>query len=142
MPMFRVFSTHYAPKDSHEALSYIVQAADDGALLDWLDKTVLYGGLSEHEEDEDDPSSISIDEPTTEDRKRAATLGLEMTLSYGDTYSITGPFRSLLLFDRGDYWREVSDLYYGATQWRWEEIPDCDPDVLRIALGDRFVDAS
>ena len=136
MRMFTVFCRHYAPKDSHDALGYVVACADEEALFRWLDSNAVFGAWSD---DGEEWVEVSLDALDDEGEARAVALGVTVTRSeYG--VALAGPMKSMILAMRGDAWCEVSDLYYGATLWWWVETPYIDPGLLRPVLGERMVE--
>lgn len=93
MNLYRVDFTHYSPKDSEEGVWGFVLAEDDAQVFDKLTSGPCYWI--------DEPIEIWDDE---KDEAKAVSL------------------RDHIIKMRGDYWEEVSDLYYGATQYKWELV--------------------
>ena len=135
--LYRVTCTHYAPKDSHEAIQCVIRAPSEDAVFAYLN--ALTYGLWDDDEDAKDVEWSPADPLTDEETARATALGLEIVIEEWGT-TLTGRLPAMVRFRRGDDFREVEDAYYGCTQYRWEAIPaEAEDDVLRAVLGDRFV---
>ncbi len=104
--LYKIKVTHFAPKDSHIAIHEYVVAEDDRQVFDYLDNGV--GGWKKMMND-------SIDwDPDNED-------------SYRDEYDS-------IFLSNGDHERELCDLYYGATIYRWEEVSIENKDILDLMI--------
>jgi hypothetical protein len=111
--LYKVLFIHYSPKDNQEGIQEFVLAESEEAVCDYVDTTHNYGSWAEHEEPYEE-----FDDNTGD--------------SLGEI-----PYREKVLKERGEWFEEVSDLYYGATQWGWSEpqsISEEDAEKL-IALG-------
>lgn len=137
--LFRVMVTHYSQKDNHEAMEAIVLAPSEDVLIAWLDRVKLYGWLDDVTRDGDE-AEWSPRELTPDEEARAIAIGLSVERkAWGIT--ISGSKAALFRLTRGNYFEEPEDLYYGCTQYQWEAVASgADFDVLRAALGDRFVE--
>lgn len=105
MKLFRIKVTHYAPKDSHTAIQEYVVANNDNEVFKYLAKGYAdWEGIIENYQDHD------IDE-------------------YDDALEIYNE-----IFENKCDDREVYDLYYGATQYSWEEVEVIDNDVIDLMI--------
>jgi hypothetical protein len=99
--LYQILFRHYAPKDSEFGIKTFVLADDEVTIRDRIDAQFQFGAWKER--DEDGPQDV-----------------------YGDDYEVIGQelYLARMLRLRGEYNdpdHEVSDLYYGATQWGWDE---------------------
>jgi len=131
MRLHRVTSIHYGPKSHHEAVEAYLIADDEEQVIVWVSKA-----NSDHWDpkwnDMRQQASVSPSREWWEKnpgaRDRAGALGL--TIDEYDT--VNGPEGGVLRFWRGDF-RDPEDLYYGATQFWWDEgveIAEADAAVL------------
>jgi hypothetical protein len=44
------------------------------------------------------------------------------------------PYLEKIRKERGEFWEEVSDLYYGATQYGWDEGQEITPEEAAILI--------
>ena len=126
--LYTLTVTHYAPKDSHEAIEAYLIADREEEILPHADK---YGSRFEGAEE------ICADLGVTKaELARARQLGLEVsTETWGVT--ISGDPELIFLWNRGDYDEDFDDAYYGVTHYAWDEgaeITDDDVDTL-LRLG-------
>jgi hypothetical protein len=137
MRLHKVTMTHYAPKDRQSATAAYVLADSEEQVMDYIDRTFQYGRWKDGTDD--DKGSECID-PTAawwkanpDAKDRAASLGLTI-----DNFkSVTGPYRALVLWWRGDFDEDFADAYYGITQHAWDagaEVSEEDAAVL-VRLG-------
>jgi len=116
MRLFKVTFMHYSQKDSAEGIKEYLLADTEHEVVEHIDVNHAWESWSDR-----DPIDVW-------DEK------LEKL--------IERPFLDKILKERGDYWEEVSDLYYGATQFGWEEgveISDTDAEVLlRLGIAVKF----
>lgn len=95
MKLYKIMFTHYSPKDTEDGIKGYVLAETEVKVMQYIDVTYRLGGWSDA-----DPLEVW-------DSK------LEKL--------IERPFLDKVMKERGDYWEEVSDLHYGATQYEWDE---------------------
>jgi|LGOV01.1.fsa_nt_gb hypothetical protein len=105
MKLFKVKSTHFAQRGSHEAIDEFIVANNDREVFKYLDKKHSWKEIM----DED----IEYD-PEGENSYRNA---------YNSIYA-----------QKGDYERDLSDLYYGATIYGWEEVELKDDSVIALMV--------
>lgn len=135
--LYRVTCTHYAPKDSHEALQCVIRAPSEDAVFAYLN-ALTYGSWDD-DEDAEDVEWSPADPLTDEEAARATALGLEIVIEQWGT-TLTGRLPAMVRFCCGNYFEEVEDAHYGCTQYRWEPIAaEVEDAMLRAVLGDRFV---
>jgi len=135
--LYLVTCTHYAPKDSHEALQCVIRAPSEDAVFAYLN-TLTYGAW-DYNEDAEDVEWSPANPLTDEETARATALGLEIVHEQWGTM-LAGRLPAMVRFCRSDEFQEVDDAYYGCTQYRWEAIPaEAEDAMLRAVLGDRFV---
>jgi hypothetical protein len=135
--LYRVTATHYAPKGSWTGIDRIVSAPDDAAVCDHINSFAYWIDEDLDEDQEDDgwsPDAAMSDSET----ERALSLGLTIEAEpWGVT--ITGPRRAMIMFHRGDHYRDVEDAYYGCTQYQWEEVVgEYDEATARLLFGNRY----
>lgn len=100
--LYKVCTTHYAPKDSSRAIMEYVVAEKDRDVFEYLSHGYAYWeDILEYVEDDDKECAES------------------------EYWGI--------LDNKGDY-REVYDLYYGATQYDWEEVNLVDDSVIELMI--------
>lgn len=96
MNIYRIDFTHYGPKDSQEGTWGLMLARDDEHLFDKL--THHHGPCNW---DAEDTMEVWDDEK-------------------GEEVSVN--VKEQIVKMRGDWWVELEDCYYGATQWEWERV--------------------
>ena len=150
MKLYRVGVTHFSPKDSHEAIEAWLLARDDEAVISWLADRAYW---PDEDKDEDEEGADESFEPSSDwwdkhpdEAARAESMGLEITLcDWGDRNgrpeSVSGPWPAMLRWWRGDF-REVSDLYYGATRYDWSEGVEIGDDEAAMLLRLGVVEAA
>lgn len=112
MNLYEIKFTHYSPKDSKEGIVCYLTAKDDEQVYEWMKEGIENFTGHEHHTNYEDSES---DGDTLDDK----------------------PFKESIIESQGcannDY-VEVSDLYYGATLYRWklvkEDISQSEIDVL------------
>lgn len=144
MKLHQVSFTHYSQKDSETGiLSWVVAEEDEQVLQFLIGDDHLYG-WSGWERDGDEGEVGPVNDWWDENPgevARAESLGLTVHLcDWGDREGkpdwVSGPLTQVIRWWRGDP-REVSNLYYGATQVHWDagkEISIEEAEVL-IRLG-------
>lgn len=103
--LYEINSTHYAPKDSHTSIQEYVVANNDRKVFEYLAKGYAYW-----------EDMINEWEDSEYDSKEDAII------TYEEIYD-----------NKGDD-REVYDLYYGATQYSWEEVQLIDDSVIDLMI--------
>ena len=115
MKLFKVTFMHYSQKDSEEGIKGYVLAETEHEVMLHIDASYVY-------------DSWKGSEPIEVWDEKLEKL-------------IERPFLDKIMKERGEYWQDVSDLYYGATQHGWEEgveISDADAEVLlRLGLAEK-----
>ena len=147
--LIKVLTTHYGPKDSHTAIEGVWRVESEAQLLERLDGELWYSDDDDNSDrwtkpDEDGLGGLSI--ATTDKnlaavlkRAKAMKLKINKPKTTWDDYHIFGALPQLMQVYRGNGFMEMSDLYYGATQFEWEIIEgDVDDVTLTALLGDRF----
>lgn len=104
MKLYKVKVTHYAPKDSHTATQEYVVANNDKEVFDYIDREYAYWG-----------TILDCWEDDFETYDEALSV-------YNEIYE-----------NKGDD-REVYDLYYGATQYAWQEVVLKDESVIELMV--------
>ena len=144
---FRVTTTHYAPKDSKTGLHSIVSSPSEDAFWEHVNSkfSLEYNDTEEDEEydgeEEDAKPETEIKNPDADTLERAARFNVTVEPSWGDYYRLVGKANDIIRTLRRNTFQEISDAYYGVTQFEWEDIDgDIDVETLRAALGDRFVE--
>lgn len=122
MNLYMIQFKHYAPKDSEEGIKGYIVAENDEAVYEFIKSEPemlgekVYNSYADIESDG------------------------EETDVYDDNYNVIGTetFKERIIKCRGDMYdeySEVSDLYYGATQYGWvcvvEDITTQDVGGLR-----------
>lgn len=113
MKLFKILSTHYAPKDYHTAIDEFVVARNDmdvflylaNGKAYWID---LFKDAKYYSEQGDMETAEELFE------------------EFKDIYN-----------NRGDE-REVYDLYYGATQYSWERVEVSDNTILQLMVDNKL----
>ncbi|MCC0684401.1 hypothetical protein [Clostridioides sp. ZZV14-6345] len=105
MKLFKIKVAHFAPKDLHSSIQEYVVANNDRDVFEYLANGYAYWKDIIESYDE-----LDID---TYD---------EALETYEDIYN-----------NKGDD-REVYDLYYGATQYSWEEVELVDDSVIELMI--------
>lgn len=95
MKLYRIWMTHYAPKDSESAIKEYVVSTKDRDVFEYLAHGYAYWEDMIDDYDEDEYWKI--------------------------------------LANKGDE-REVYDLYYGATQYSWEEVELVDEGIIPLMI--------
>lgn len=120
MKLYKILFRHYSPKDSKEGVKIYALAEDEASIRDRIDATCCYGAWKEKEED----GPVEI---------------------YSDDYKVIGQEDYLvrMLRLRGEYNdpdHEVTDLYYGATEWGWDEGQEITEvlasDLIRLGIAE------
>jgi hypothetical protein len=149
--LFKLCLTHYSQKDRAEAIVTYLIATDEDLVIQYVEDNTSAGWLEreagEYEEEDGPPQIWPEDDYWDENpdaAARAEALGLTISLcDWGDREgqpeSVAGEHIALIKWNRGDY-EEVSDLYYGATQYNWEEgVPisfeDTEP-LIRLGVAE------
>lgn len=104
MKLFKILIRHCSPKDCEEAIHSWVIAADEPAVLAYVDKELAYGCWTDQHND-------SLDEPLTIYDKDYNEIGTENYLER-------------MLRVRGEFFdpdASFDDAYYGVTHYGWEE---------------------
>lgn len=134
MLLVEVRFAHYAPKDSEEGIKELILATNLEQAVAYIDNEHMFGHLKDCEED---IGYASLDDDFWEQnpskKQEAEALGLEVN-EYG---SVEGPSHVITKWLQRTTWEEVSEAYYGVTQWDWskhQEISDEDAAVL-LKLG-------
>lgn len=119
MKLYAIEFRHYSQKDSREGIATYVLADDETTIRDRIDLKYRCGGWKD--KDQDGPVNI-----------------------YDDDYEIIGQetYLARMLRMRGDLNdpdHEVTDLYYGATEWGWsdgQEISEAlAADLVRLGIA-------
>lgn len=136
---------HYAPKDSEEGIKEYVICNDINDVAGYMDSTWLSGRLKdwENDGDEDEFSPCLEDEDyekwIAENKDKLEKLGLELEVSEydGKIFGVTasGPKHLLVKFCKGTYFEEVSDAYYGVTQWDWINFKEITEDQKQVLVA-------
>ena len=121
LKLYKITFTHYGPKSSEEGFKGFVLAEDDASVFNHVDLEFTGGSWSDRIWGETDSNGVTEYRPE----------------EYPD--GPTGKdIYDQILKERGDYWDEPwGDLYYGITQWGWDEGQDInawDADSL-VRLG-------
>ena len=127
MRLYKIEVEHYSQKDSHHSIEAFVIAPDEEAAIKWLmeHQTTRWDDTDWQAKDgEIDPTNEWWD-AHPEEAERAKVMGLEVEYCdwgdrKGEPEAVAGLNKTLLRWWRGDF-GEVSDLYYGATQYSWDE---------------------
>lgn len=125
---------HYAPKDSEEGIKEFLVVDNIDQLIEYVDNEHMYGRLQDQKDDEQE-SSLSFAEEWIAERphkvEEASELGIVLDVEY---HSAEGPSHLLTRWWGGNDWEEVSDLYYGATQWNWEKRQEITEEELAVLM--------
>ncbi|WP_252251242.1 hypothetical protein [Clostridium sp. VAP52] len=108
MKLYEIGKTHYAPKDSEYGIQEYVVANNDEEVFNYLKTGYAYW--------EDIVDCCESDDESLEDAEN--TLN-EIFENHGDN-------------------REVYDLYYGATQYCWEEVKVLDDNVIGLMIKNKL----
>lgn len=123
-----VRSTHYGPKDYHEALENYLIADSEEQVLQWICKHHHRWGGNFGGKGSVEPSPKRYSE-NPDAIKRAADLGLTL-----DRHGVLhGAWGDVLRFWRGDF-EAPQDLHYGATQYHWDAGRDVDEREITTLL--------
>ena len=104
MKLYEIGKTHYAPKDSEYGIQEYVVANNDKEVFNYLKTGYTCW--------EDIVNYCESDGESLEDAKNILN---EIFENHGDN-------------------REVYDLYYGATQYCWEEVKVVDDKVIELMI--------
>jgi len=103
MNLYIVEFKHYAPKDSEKGIKGYILAENDEEVYEFIKSEpkihgeTMYNSYADHENDNDETDIY-------DDEDRMETFKDRIIACHGDMY---------------DEYSEVSDLYYGATQYGW-----------------------
>jgi hypothetical protein len=130
--------THYGPKSSESGIKAYFLADTSEEVVAHIDKTYLFDALTPGNPGyEDKPSIITSSREwraaNPEKMKEAMTLGFEVD----EWFDIFGPKDQLIRWYCGNDWEEISDSYYGVTQYNWQKQQVVSNDVADqlVALG-------
>ncbi|MCC0678242.1 MULTISPECIES: hypothetical protein [unclassified Clostridioides] len=105
MKLFKIKVTHFAPKDMHNSIQEYVVSNNDREVFEYL-----ANGYAHWKDIIENYNEVDIDT-----YKEALKIYEEIYNNKGD--------------DRGVY-----DLYYGATQYSWEEVELVDDSVIELMI--------
>lgn len=141
--LHKITFVHYSQKDSKEGISSYVIASDEEQVVQHLAGGALYSWEDwERDGDEGEVEPIAEwwdDNPDAVDRAKALGLTVHMYdwgERLGQPNRVEGKKTDVVRWWRGEI-DEVSDLYYGATQFYWDAgvpISNADAEVL-VRLG-------
>jgi hypothetical protein len=137
--LYAILFRHYSQKDNKVGMvGLFVTNEGDLAVADHVHEQYDNYLLSDEDfpDDEEEACINPADWFWAEDpgaEQRALDLGLRVERKgWGDNpeapSEVYGNHRDLVIWWRGDY-REVSDLYYGATQYSWKPLCEIDEDA-------------
>lgn len=109
MKLFKIKVTHFAPKDMHNSIQEYVVSNNDREVFEYL-----ANGYACWKNIIKNYNELDID--TYEEALKI----------YEEIYN-----------NKGDN-REVYDLYYGATQYFWEEVEFIDDSVIELMIKNRL----
>lgn len=117
-----VRSTHYGPKNFHEAVETYLIADNEEQVFTWMQRKCHWQSDLEEE-------AWVVGLRPGDDPSRAAVFGITI-----DEYNeARGKRGGMLRFWRGDY--EVpEDLYYGVTHYRWDAGREVDEHEIAVLL--------
>ena len=138
MKLHRVDVKHYSQKDSHTSIEGFVIADNEEEVLAWVPALCWEDWESDGDEGSAGPGDEWWDKHPDE-HARAEAMGLTVHLcDWGEREGqpdwVEGPKQILLRWWRGDSFDEVSDLYYGATQWDWDEGREITEDEAAVLI--------
>ena len=111
MRLHAVKFMHYSQKDSEEGIKVYVIADTEDQVMRYIDVNYRHDSWSEG----------------------------EMLDVWDDKLEklIEVPYREKIKKERGEFWEEPEDLYYGATQYGWDEGQEITPEdaAVLIRLG-------
>lgn len=127
MKLFKVHVKHYSPKDSHTAIEGFLIRETEREVCDYVSTKLGYMDAKDLDEeiesfDDDEDGEDGDEEETRRDR---------LMRFHGE------------LFDPD---ADVSDLYYGATQYGWEDMGEATAATIEVLrqckalLGDESKD--
>ncbi len=126
MKLYTVTLIHYSPGDDESGIDCFLIADNDEQVYDWLRDNRCTG----YKDQEEDSESYDIESPDYPWN----------TIESGLT------FQEKIIYYRGcanDPDTDYEDLYYGQTNWSWNEgqvLTEADLSVLQRYLGDKLVD--
>ncbi len=138
MRLYKVKVTHWSPKDSHTSIEGFVVATNEEQVIEWIPNLDGWEDWEADEVGEVYPSESWWKEHSSE-ADRARSMGLTVELCdwgerEGKPEAVMGLKTILLRWWRGDF-EEVSDLHYGATQWKWDEGKPISADDAAVLVG-------
>jgi hypothetical protein len=126
MKLYTVTLIHRSPKDSESGIDCFLIANNEEQVYDWLRDNRCTG----YKDQEKGSESYDIESP----------------VSPWNTIRSGLTFQEKIIYYRGcanDPDTDYEDLYYGQTNWSWnegQELTEADLSVLQRYLGDKLVD--
>jgi hypothetical protein len=132
MPLLiQIGFTHYAPKDSTDGIKEFIIADNMEQALKYINEEYLHGELFDEDEYNEERSFYPGEEwwkKNEHKRKTTKDFGLEID-EFDD---VKGLAKNLTIWLEGTHWQEVSDAYYGVTQYDWSKYQEI--STLEAAL--------
>jgi hypothetical protein len=125
MPLLVILqSTHYAAKDSNDAIQEILIANSPEQALVWIDKECLYDYFKDGEDKSEEDGGSGYFSPSDDwweqnPTKRAEAEQHDLTVDeYG---SVQGVGENLTRWLQSNSWKDADDAYYGETHYDWSK---------------------
>lgn len=127
---------HYAPKDGEEGIKEFLIADDQEKLVKYIDKVHFAGSLKDAEEDGDEDECY-VDKGLHKSRllrlEEAKSLGLKVEKNIIGA-NVSGLKHLLIKWYQGNSWEEVTDAYYGVSQYEWDEQQEITEEQAQVLL--------
>ena len=134
--MFSLFTlrfTHYSQKDSKTGIITYLIAHNDDEVVEYVDQNYAIVKDDQNDQSEGVTYLEAEDVETQPELLRSAeALGLSVDKSLIDMIEISGLSHLLTRWNKGDDWKDPSDLYYGATFYHWREVKQISQHELDV----------